>query len=178
DLISASALLRSRGRIFHCSIIGEGPLEESLRAQIAAAELKDFVALTGPQTQAAIAKRLAHAAVFALPCTHEADGGMDNLPTVIMEAMAAGLPVISTPLCRRKHRCRPVGASYGDRAPPLQEFPDAIHRPQINAVRSTAHELFANQTHHVVLSRRHSAGAFSRGDVEQVSIRRVLDDEL
>ncbi|HEX8897647.1 MAG TPA: glycosyltransferase family 4 protein, partial [Chthoniobacterales bacterium] len=26
------------------------------------------------------------------------DGGMDNLPTVIMEAMAAGLPVISTPL--------------------------------------------------------------------------------
>jgi glycosyltransferase involved in cell wall biosynthesis len=28
----------------------------------------------------------------------EADGGMDNLPTVIMEAMAAGLPVISTPL--------------------------------------------------------------------------------
>jgi len=98
DLISASALLRSRGRIFHCSIIGEGPLEESLRAQIAAADLKDFVALTGPQTQAAIAERLAHAAVFALPCTHEADGGMDNLPTVIMEAMAAGLPVISTPL--------------------------------------------------------------------------------
>jgi colanic acid/amylovoran biosynthesis glycosyltransferase len=33
-----------------------------------------------------------------LPCTREADGGMDNLPTVIMEAMAAGLPVISTPL--------------------------------------------------------------------------------
>ena len=24
------------------------------------------------------------------------DGGMDNLPTVIMEAMAAGLPVVST----------------------------------------------------------------------------------
>ena len=54
--------------------------------------------LVGPQTQAEIALRLAHATIFVLPCTREADGGMDNLPTVIMEAMAAGLPVISTPL--------------------------------------------------------------------------------
>jgi colanic acid/amylovoran biosynthesis glycosyltransferase len=98
DLISACALLRSRGKTFHCSLIGEGPLEEALRAQIASADLNNCVALTGPQALAEIAARLAHATVFALPCTHEADGGMDNLPTVIMEAMAAGLPVISTPL--------------------------------------------------------------------------------
>ena len=98
DLISACALLRSRGRKFQCFIIGEGPLEESLQAQIAAADLKQCVTLTGPQTQAEITKRLAHATIFALPCTHAAGGGMDNLPTVIMEAMAAGLPVISTPL--------------------------------------------------------------------------------
>jgi glycosyltransferase involved in cell wall biosynthesis len=98
DLISACALLRSRGRKFQCIIIGEGPLEEALRAQIYAADLKPFVTLKGPQTQSEITKRLAHATIFALPCTHEAGGGMDNLPTVIMEAMAAGLPVISTPL--------------------------------------------------------------------------------
>jgi glycosyltransferase involved in cell wall biosynthesis len=98
DLISACAHLRSRGRAFSCSIIGEGPLEESLRAQIVAEGLEKLVELTGPQTQQEIAARLAHAAIFALPCTREADGGMDNLPTVIMEAMAAGLPVISTPL--------------------------------------------------------------------------------
>lgn len=98
DLISACALLRSRGVTFQCRIIGEGPLEESLRAQVAAEGLAQVVELTGPQTQTEIAKRLAHTTVFALPCTREADGGMDNLPTVIMEAMAAGLPVISTPL--------------------------------------------------------------------------------
>jgi colanic acid/amylovoran biosynthesis glycosyltransferase len=98
DLISACALLRSRGRAFTCSIIGEGPLEETLRAQIAAEGLEKSVELTGPQTQEQIASRLAHATIFALPCTREADGGMDNLPTVIMEAMAAGLPVVSTPL--------------------------------------------------------------------------------
>jgi colanic acid/amylovoran biosynthesis glycosyltransferase len=98
DLISACALLQSRDRNFRCSIIGEGPLEELLRGQIGAAGLKTCVELAGPRTQTEIAKRLAHATVFALPCTREADGGMDNLPTVIMEAMAAGLPVISTPL--------------------------------------------------------------------------------
>ena len=98
DLINACALLRSRGRQFQCIIIGEGPLEESLQAQIAEENLKPCVTLAGPQTQAEITQRLAHATVFALPCTHEAGGGMDNLPTVIMEAMAAGLPVISTPL--------------------------------------------------------------------------------
>jgi colanic acid/amylovoran biosynthesis glycosyltransferase len=98
DLIDACGLLRARGRRFICRIIGDGPLEEQLRAQIAAAHLVDLVKLAGPQTQAEIAAQLAHATVFALPCTREADGGMDNLPTVIMEAMAAGLPVISTPL--------------------------------------------------------------------------------
>ncbi|HEX4630573.1 MAG TPA: glycosyltransferase family 4 protein [Chthoniobacterales bacterium] len=98
DLIGACALLQARGRRFACRIIGEGPLEESLRGQIAAKGLEKCVLLTGPQTQAEIAAQLAHATVFALPCTREADGGMDNLPTVIMEAMAAGLPVVSTPL--------------------------------------------------------------------------------
>jgi glycosyltransferase involved in cell wall biosynthesis len=98
DLVTACGLLRSRGHAFVCRIIGEGPLEESLRAQIVAKGLEQEVELTGPQTQAQIAGRLAHATMFVLPCTREADGGMDNLPTVIMEAMAAGLPVISTPL--------------------------------------------------------------------------------
>lgn len=98
DLIDACAVLQTHCRQFTCRIIGEGPLEESLRAQIAANGLEKCVALTGPQTQAEIAAQLSHATLFALPCTREADGGMDNLPTVIMEAMAAGLPVISTPL--------------------------------------------------------------------------------
>ena len=98
DLINACALLTSRRRGFNCEIIGEGPLEETLRAQIASADVKNCVRLVGPQTQAEIALRLSHATIFVLPCTREEDGGMDNLPTVIMEAMAAGLPVISTPL--------------------------------------------------------------------------------
>jgi glycosyltransferase involved in cell wall biosynthesis len=98
DLIEACGLLRARGRNLECRIIGEGPLEEALRAQIAAADLGTLVRLLGPQSQTEIATQLAGATIFALPCTRDADGGMDNQPTVIMEAMAAGLPVISTPL--------------------------------------------------------------------------------
>lgn len=98
DLISACRLLLERGRDFVCEIIGEGPLESALQAQIARDGLEAGVKLIGPQTQSQIALRLAHATIFVLPCTREEGGGMDNLPTVIMEAMAAGLPVISTPL--------------------------------------------------------------------------------
>jgi colanic acid/amylovoran biosynthesis glycosyltransferase len=98
DLISACRLLKPRGRDFVCEIIGEGPLEPALKAQIARDGLEGCVKLVGPQTLSQIALRLAHATIFALPCTREEGGGMDNLPTVIMEAMAAGLPVVSTPL--------------------------------------------------------------------------------
>ena len=41
-------------------------------------------------------ERLARSALFVLPCVAEAGGGMDNLPTVVMEAMASGLPVVSS----------------------------------------------------------------------------------
>ena len=98
DLISACRFLVERGQAFRCEIIGDGPLQESLAAHIAHSGLQERVQLIGTRTQSQIAERLAAATVFALPCTTESGGGMDNLPTVIMEAMAAGLPVISTPV--------------------------------------------------------------------------------
>lgn len=98
DLIEACRLLRERGLDFLCAIIGEGPLEETLRAQIESAGLTNRVTLTGPLPQSAVIERLARSALFALPCVAETGGGMDNLPTVVMEAMAAGLAVVSTPV--------------------------------------------------------------------------------
>src|SRR5437660_2347864 len=95
-LIDACALLRQRGHGFRCEIIGEGPLVEELQARIHRQDLREHVNLAGPQTQSGIAARLSQATVFALPCRIDPDGAMDNLPTVVMEAMAAGLPVVST----------------------------------------------------------------------------------
>ncbi len=98
DLIEACRLLRARGLDFRCAMIGEGPLAETLRAQIESAGLTNIVKLAGPLPQSAVIERLARSALFALPCVAEAGGGMDNLPTVLMEAMAVGLPVVSTPV--------------------------------------------------------------------------------
>jgi colanic acid/amylovoran biosynthesis glycosyltransferase len=96
DLIRACALLVEHGRSFRCEIFGEGPLKEQLGGRIKKLELQKLVKLPGAKPQHELRARLANASVFALPSIPEADGGMDNLPTVIMEAMATGLPVVST----------------------------------------------------------------------------------
>lgn len=96
DLICACRLIAERGKSFRCEIIGEGPLENELRGQIERLNLHDRVALSGAKPQLEVRQRLATTNVFALPSIIDPDGGMDNLPTVIMEAMATGLPVVST----------------------------------------------------------------------------------
>jgi colanic acid/amylovoran biosynthesis glycosyltransferase len=96
DLIRACALLGERGKSFRCEIIGEGPLENELSRQIDELCLQNNVVLTGAKPQTQLRGRLAAANVFVLPSLIDPDGGMDNLPTVIMEAMATGLPVVST----------------------------------------------------------------------------------
>jgi glycosyltransferase involved in cell wall biosynthesis len=96
NLIRACALLVDRGKSFRCEIFGDGPLENQLRAQIEVLGLQEFVQLPGPKPQHELRARLADASVFVLPSVPEPEGGMDNLPTVIMEAMATGLPVVST----------------------------------------------------------------------------------
>src|SRR6266699_1121240 len=91
NLIRACALLVERGRSFRCEIFGEGSLEDQLRGQIDESGLKELVQLPGPKPQHELRERLSGASVFVLPSVPEAEGGMDNLPTVIMEAMATGL---------------------------------------------------------------------------------------
>jgi colanic acid/amylovoran biosynthesis glycosyltransferase len=99
NLVSACGLLRDRGFKFKCRIVGEGPLEMDLKSQISDLKLQDEVLLTGPLPMSEITRLLAEETqVFALACKTERDGGKDNLPTVLMEAMAASLPCVSTRL--------------------------------------------------------------------------------
>lgn len=94
DLLAACSHLSDRE--FFCQIVGLGPLEEALKDQVALLGLSGKVVIAGPRSEAEIRALLAKTSLFVLPCVYAADGAVDNLPTVIMEAMAAGLPVVST----------------------------------------------------------------------------------
>jgi colanic acid/amylovoran biosynthesis glycosyltransferase len=95
-LIRACGLLVGHGKSFRCEIIGEGPLEEKLREQITQLGIQNCVELVGPKPQHKLRERLIDARLLVMPSVVDPEGGMDNLPTVIMEAMATGLPVVST----------------------------------------------------------------------------------
>lgn len=96
DLIAACAMLPDLP--LECRIIGEGPLEAELRALVESLEQQDRVRISGPAPEGEIIGLLHRSTLFALPCVTDSKGDSDNLPTVIMEAMAAGLPVVSTPV--------------------------------------------------------------------------------
>jgi glycosyltransferase involved in cell wall biosynthesis len=95
-LIDALGELARQGRRVRCRIIGEGPLEPSMRAAIARHGLGDCVELTGALPQAEVRKSLYAASIFALPSVVTKTGDRDGIPVSLMEAMAAGTPSVST----------------------------------------------------------------------------------
>jgi glycosyltransferase involved in cell wall biosynthesis len=97
-LIEACAKLRDRGVDFDCEVVGEGPLGPALEALIDRLALRDRVSLLGPLPHEAVMAKYAEATIFVLPCVTGVDGDRDGIPTVILEAMAIGLPVVSTDL--------------------------------------------------------------------------------
>jgi colanic acid/amylovoran biosynthesis glycosyltransferase len=95
-LVDACGLLRDTGCAFECRIIGMGPEEESIRKRIEARGLGAQVSLSGPLPQHDVHRELEEAAVFAAPCVIGEDGDRDGVPTTLIEAMALGVPCVST----------------------------------------------------------------------------------
>jgi glycosyltransferase involved in cell wall biosynthesis len=89
-------LLAQRGRDVGCRIVGEGPLRDALAERIERNGLAGRVTLEGALPHATVIEAYATASVFALPCVTASDGDRDGIPNVILEAMAMGLPVVST----------------------------------------------------------------------------------
>lgn len=98
-LIRACAVLAGRGLDFRCTIGGSGPLEDALRAQVAEAGLAGRVHLTGEALrQEEIPAFMRQGDAYCLACVWAADNDVDGLPQMLMEAMACGLPTVSTRL--------------------------------------------------------------------------------
>jgi len=98
-LIEACDRLRREGRAFKCVIAGSGPLEAALRGQVARLGLTAHVDITGKAlSQEAIPTFMHSGDIYVLACVWAKDGDVDGLPQMTMEAMACGLPAVTTRL--------------------------------------------------------------------------------
>jgi colanic acid/amylovoran biosynthesis glycosyltransferase len=95
-LIDACARLVHGGTDLECTIVGEGPLRAATEAWVADHKLSANVKLTGLLPQHEVAKLMAESDIFVFPNIIAVDGQMDGIPVSLMEAMAAGKPVVAS----------------------------------------------------------------------------------
>lgn len=94
--LEAIRILRDRNANICFTIAGGGPLFESLRQLAAELGINECVEFIGPQSQDKVQTLLAEAHIFLAPSVTAPDGLMEGIPVAMMEAMAVGLPVVST----------------------------------------------------------------------------------
>ncbi len=98
-LIDACAELKRQKVNCRVVIVGDGPLRSEIESQIRRMNLQDRVRLEGSRTQDdLIGKYYRKATLFVLPCKEADNKDKDGMPVVLEEAMAMGIPVVTTPI--------------------------------------------------------------------------------
>lgn len=97
-LLDACRSLKEAGVSFRCAVAGDGPMRGELEARVAEHGLEGRVRFLGAVPEDEIPALLARADVFVLPSVIQSDGQMEGIPVALMEAMAAGLPVVTSEL--------------------------------------------------------------------------------
>lgn len=97
-LIEACSLLRERGCRFVCHIVGDGPLRGSLETLVSEYGLQDSVHFLGPLPHDQVMKLLREREIdlVVLPSIIDSFGELEGIPVALMEALANGVPAIST----------------------------------------------------------------------------------
>lgn len=95
-LLEALALLKTRGVPCTLAIHGDGDRREELIGLIGRLGLSGEVTLAGTIPHDRIPQVLAQSGTFVLPCIVLANQDRDGIPNTILEAMASGVPVVST----------------------------------------------------------------------------------
>jgi len=78
------------------NIVGNGDLRESLERLVEELEVVDVVKLLGWKQQQEIVEILNNSHILLAPSVTSKDGNQEGIPVVLMEAMAMGLPIVST----------------------------------------------------------------------------------
>ena len=140
DGIKAVAALRKSGVNIRYEIAGDGPLQGELEGLIDELDASDAVELLGPVDHNDISKRLEMADLALVPSVRARDGDEEGTPTVIVEAMATGRPVVAT-----RHAGIPFQIEHGvngllvpehapdELAEAIAQFVDPEMRKQIGA---------------------------------------------
>ena len=98
-VVDACGLLSRRGVPFQATIVGpDDDAGPGLRRRIAELGLGDRIRLQGQMSQAELLGEYRRASAFCLPCRVLDDGDRDGIPNVLVEAMASGAPVVTTPI--------------------------------------------------------------------------------
>jgi colanic acid/amylovoran biosynthesis glycosyltransferase len=95
-LDAVAQVLRERPGALTYHVVGDGPLRAELEAQAERNGLREYVTFHGWKGPAAATKLLDEMHLMLLPSTTAADGDREGIPVSLMEAMARGLPVVST----------------------------------------------------------------------------------
>jgi len=96
-LDTVAVLARDRPKL-RCVIIGDGDQRDALHSQAARLGIADRVTFTGSLPQNEVSQWMRRAELMIAPCRIGADGNQDALPTVLLEALGAGLPAVTTPV--------------------------------------------------------------------------------
>lgn len=98
DLVRALSALKALRVACRCVIIGQGREEHPLRTLASELGVDDMIEFAGARHHEEVRDTMHESTVLCLPCLRANDGNQDALPTVLLEAMAIGLPVVSTRL--------------------------------------------------------------------------------
>ncbi len=103
-LVDTARLLRDKGHSFSIEIIGDADTHDvvseaylgRLKHEIQVSGVEDLILLRGRRSSVQIKEHLATADVFVAPFIELDNGDKDGIPTALLEAMAAGCPIVTT----------------------------------------------------------------------------------
>ncbi len=91
----AQVIMKNKYKLKY-TIIGDGPMMDYLSSLIIELKANNSIVLLGARSHEEVIKSLYKSHVFIAPSFTAADGDQEGIPNVLKEAMATGMPVIST----------------------------------------------------------------------------------
>jgi colanic acid/amylovoran biosynthesis glycosyltransferase len=81
---------------FEYHLVGDGESRQSIEQQVQEEGLEDQVTFHGWMTNEEVKEKMQESDIFLLPSVTASNGDEEGTPTVLLEAQACGLPVVST----------------------------------------------------------------------------------